>query len=226
MPQPCSNERSGAFCVGCAKKVRDKSRPTACLRWDVNDSFLPLVGFRSEKAAQICVYFTDAWGSRIDKLALIKLVYIAERESVRRRGRPMIYDECYSLKDGPICRSALDGINGHIDTDIWSDYIHLDGKKDVYSIKDASLRLDELSESDLEILASIVDTHRGKSGGQLRQWTHVPSNVPEYTEVTEKERLPITYSDIAIGVGIKHPADVAEGVREHRLSEAVFPRVK
>jgi len=57
-------------------------------------------------------------------MKLIKLIYLSERESVRSRGRPMIFDEFYSLKDGPISLNALNGINGN--TDI--------GKEEIYSI--------------------------------------------------------------------------------------------
>lgn len=189
----------------------------------VPNSFTPLVGFRSEKAAQISAFFAHAWGGRIDKLALAKLVYIAERESVRLRNRPMIYDECFSLKDGPICKSALDGMNGNIDVDIWSKYIQTNGPKDVYSVRDVTCDLDQISESDLSVLESIVSEHKGKTGSQMRSWTHASKNVPEYTEVTGTQRFPISYADMAAGVDTRHPEDVAETVRSHRLLEKMFP---
>jgi uncharacterized phage-associated protein len=79
--------------------------------------YAPLVGFESRKAAQISAYFADKEGGSIEKLKLIKLIYLAEREFVKRHGLPMLYDEFFSLKDGPVCSSTLNGINGSIDKD-------------------------------------------------------------------------------------------------------------
>jgi len=62
-----------------------------------------LVGFESRKAAQAAAYFTGLSKSRIDKLKLIKLIYLSEMESIDKRRRPMFFDEFYSMKAGPIC---------------------------------------------------------------------------------------------------------------------------
>jgi uncharacterized phage-associated protein len=81
-----------------------------------------LLGFRSRKAAQVSALFLARESGRMDKLKLIKLLYLTERESMAVRGRPIFYDEFYSLKDGPICSTALNSLNGELDKDIWSNY--------------------------------------------------------------------------------------------------------
>lgn len=43
----------------------------------------------------IAGFFARRNGFRIEKLKLIKLLYLIERESIDIRGRPMIYDEYY-----------------------------------------------------------------------------------------------------------------------------------
>jgi uncharacterized phage-associated protein len=83
-----------------------------------------LLGFRSRKAAQVSALFLARESDgRMDKLKLIKLLYLTERESMAARGRPIFYDEFYSLKDGPICSTALNCLNGELDKDIWSNYV-------------------------------------------------------------------------------------------------------
>jgi len=72
-----------------------------------NDLFDPLNGFQSRKAAQIAASFAIKSGGRIEKLKLIKLIYLSERQFASDHDRPMLYDEFYSLKDGPICSSSL-----------------------------------------------------------------------------------------------------------------------
>jgi uncharacterized phage-associated protein len=84
-----------------------------------------LKGYRPEKAAQAAAFFTEQHNGSIDKLKLIKLLYLTERGSIKERSRPMFYDEFYSLKDGPICSNALNGINGQSDAATWHRYVSL-----------------------------------------------------------------------------------------------------
>jgi uncharacterized phage-associated protein len=169
-------------------------------------AFPPLAGYRSKKAAQIAAIFVRSAGGRIDKLKLIKLLYIAERESLRLRGRPMLYDELYSLKDGPICSSTLNAINGGVDVDTWSKYIKKDGKTDIYVVsEDESEFQDEISASDMELVKSVIKGFMWMTTSQVRNWTHDARNCPEYTEVENNSRLPISYFDLANAVGCGDP---------------------
>jgi len=183
-------------------------------------SFPPLVGFRSEKAAQIAVYFLAASGGEKDKLALIKLIYIAERESVRGRNRPMIYDEYYSLKHGPICSSALDAINGNIDKEVWDKYISRGEGHKIRSVCDCDF--DQLSISDMRILDDVVIAHGDKSAAELRNWTH--DNCPEYTEINDSRRVPIDLDQMARAVEVLHPKAVLEEAQAYRSLEILLPR--
>ncbi|WP_279356312.1 Panacea domain-containing protein [Methylobacterium indicum] len=187
-------------------------------------AFQPLVGFRSEKAAQIAAYFLNAHEGHMEKLALIKMIYIAERESIRARNRPMIYDELYSLKDGPICSSALDGINGNVDEEIWSKYLVLQGSRNVYADLDGKNNLDQLSRSDIKILDAVLQEHRGKSSSQLRNWLHDPVNCPEYVEIFDNGRVPIAYGELASGVGVLDSQAVEHNIRLYREAESLIPR--
>ncbi len=183
-------------------------------------AYSPLVGFKSEKAAQISAFFLLRSGGEIEKLKLIKLMYLSERESVIRRGRLIIFDEYYSLKDGPICSSALNAINGGIDKDVWSKYIHKDGRKNIYLVSGCSQdSLDRLSEYDIDILSSIWEQFGWMSASQIRNWTH--DNCPEYIEI-EKGRLPISLNSMAQSVGLDPADDLEKSVAEYRAMEAVF----
>jgi uncharacterized phage-associated protein len=82
-----------------------------------------IVGFRSRKAAQICTYFALQSEGLIEKLKLIKLVYLSERACLALNHRPMLFDELFSLPHGPICSSTLNGIDGEIHGHIWDDFV-------------------------------------------------------------------------------------------------------
>jgi uncharacterized phage-associated protein len=182
----------------------------------------PLVGYRSEKAAQVVAAFLLNGGGKMDKLKLVKLLYLTERESAQHRGRPMLYDEYYSLKHGPICSSSLNGLNGGLDVNVWSRYIAKDGRKDVYVCQGITRdMLDQISRSDDNILGRIWESFGWMTASQIRNWTH--QHCAEYVEV-ETGRLPITLKQMATAVGYSDVDAFENDVTEYRSAELALPR--
>lgn len=157
----------------------------------------PLVGFRSRKAAQLCAYFAVESGGTIEKLKLIKLLYLAERRFFSENHHPMLFDEYYSLPHGPICSSALNGIDGIIHGEIWDDYIARNGNVVVAMKSFSRDELDDVSDAELEVVAGIWRQFGHMTASQLRNYSH--DNCPEYTETTG--RIPISYKQILEAVG-------------------------
>lgn len=181
-----------------------------------------LVGFRSRKAAQVAAYFLSMGKGHMEKLKLTKLLYLVERESISARGRPMLYDEYYSLKDGPIPSSALNGINGEIDEKTWSQYLLLEDKRFVKLAREFTRKdMDELSKSDVRVADAVWAGFGWMSSGQIRNYTH--KNCEEYTEV-KKGRVPIAYEDIARALNNADPEELGRHVNEYRSLEASLSR--
>lgn len=67
-----------------------------------------LLEFDYKKATQAINYLTKKEGGQIDKLKLIKLVYLADRYHLRRYGRPMINDAYFAMPLGPVGSSVKD----------------------------------------------------------------------------------------------------------------------
>jgi len=161
-------------------------------------SFLaPLVGFRSRKAAQLCAYFAIHEGGTIEKLKLIKLVYLTERKCLEDWHRPILFDELFSLPHGPICSSTLNGINGAIHENIWDDFVARNGNEIVAMKSFKRDNLDEISDAEVEIAANIWKRFGHLSASQLRNYTH--EHCPEYTET--EGRIPISYRELLEAVG-------------------------
>jgi uncharacterized phage-associated protein len=181
-----------------------------------------LKGYRPDKAAEEAAFFTDKAGGQIDKLKLIKLLYLTERESMTARARPMIYDEMYSLTHGPICSNALNGINGKLDKTLWSKWVKLDSNnKTVRLLKRVSRsKLDHLSDSDLKIMEQVWASFGHMTSAQIRKWTH--DNCPEYTDVAEGSRVPIDYIEVFESVGHENAAELAQNVSQYRRVEAAL----
>lgn len=181
---------------------------------------VPLSGFRSEKAAQICAYFALlSDGGVIDKLKLIKLVYLTERVFLRRHHIPMLFDEMYSLPHGPICSSTLNGIDEVIDTDIWHKYIAKHGNRVVAAKKFARDDLDEISDAEIAYLDASWEEFGHMTASQLRGWSH--DNCPEYTE-TDKKRIPISYADILNAFNDAAAEQVERSIEEFRRAESIL----
>lgn len=159
----------------------------------------PLIGFKSEKAAQIAAYFAQRAGAAIEKLKLIKLIYLSEREHLRRHGQPMLYDELFSLEHGPICSSTLNGINGHIDQTVWSAFLIKKDNKMISAKREFGRDdFDELSDAEIDVLEAVWNQFGRMTASEIRKYTH--DHCPEYTEV-QKGRVPISYKKLLDAVG-------------------------
>jgi uncharacterized phage-associated protein len=153
----------------------------------------PLIGFRSRKAAQICTRFALRSGGGIEKLKLIKLVYLAERKFLREHLHPMLFDELFSLPHGPICSSTLNGINGWLHNNNWDELLTRNGNH-IWAAKELSRDdLDEVSDAEIDVVDAVWTEHGAKTASQLRNYSH--DNCPEYTEL-EEGRIPISYREI------------------------------
>jgi uncharacterized phage-associated protein len=180
---------------------------------------MPLVGFRARKAAQICAYLALKNDGIIEKLKLIKLVYLSERAFLGEHRTPMLFDELYSLPHGPICSSTLNGINGAVHEDIWSEYVARNGNLVVAIKKFDRDSLDEISDIEIERLDATWDELGHLTASQLRNFSH--DNCPEYTEV-ETGRIPISYAEVMRALGDDQAEHVEEEIQELRRAESVL----
>lgn len=171
----------------------------------------PIAGFRSRKAAQMCAYFSVLSGGTIEKLKLIKLIYLSERKFLSKYHHPMLFDEMYSLPHGPICSNTLNGINGIIHDELWSKFIARNGNIVVAIKKFDRESCDEISDAELDVVSSTWDQFKDFTASQLRNYSH--KNCPEYTE-TKNSRFPISYEHIFQALGKEHASEIAEDIRD------------
>lgn len=188
--------------------MADNGAPDRQNEPDVPAFLAPLVGFRSRKAAQMCAHFAgkEADGM-IDKLKLIKLIYLTERRCLADWHRPMLFDEMFSLPHGPICSSTLNGIDGAFQKSTWDEYISRHGNKVVAVKRLSRADLDEVSDAEFSIVERIWKRFGGYTASGLRNWTH--ENCREYTDITEG-RIPISYKEVLEQVGAS--AEEAEAI--------------
>lgn len=167
------------------------------------------LGFDHLKSIQTIAYFVRKAGGSAEKLKLIKLIYLADRLSFKRRGKPLNFDSYFSLPHGPVASSALNGMDHLLSEPAWKDIAQAENRRDITIAGEVSE--DHLSRSDRAILDATWEEFGHMTASQIRNWTH--RHCPEYVEVGPSNSLPIDLSEIMAQVGIRDPDNSAREVR-------------
>ena len=156
-------------------------------------SYLEKSQFNARKAGQVIFYFLHQakdLNINISKLRLIKWIYLAERETYLRLGRPLIGDRLCSLKHGPVPSETLAIIEKK--NQEWKHLIHVEHTPSRHQYitisKICEYRspddLDEFTKSEDRILSDIWKEYGRLSGVKLEERLH---NRQKFTEWEWKE---------------------------------------
>lgn len=151
--------------------------------------------FREDKTTQAAAYLLRLRGGSMAYMKLIKLLYVADRITLLKYGRPITYDYYFSLDKGPILSRTLDlitegpqnGINGY-----WNMFISKPIGYEVQLSGD-DCPVDELSEAECGVLDHVFNRL-----GSLNRWALVDmlhQYLPEWQD-PHGSSLPIDYTDI------------------------------
>lgn len=173
--------------------------------------------YSEKKAAQVAAYFIFREGGTIEILKLMKLMYLAERESLLKYGEPITGDNFYSMNHGPILSITLDHMNNFIESeeDGWESWIS-DRENHMLELRvseDPTPKLLQLCDADVEVLDSVYKEFGGYTGGELRNITH---KICTEWEDPDYSSIPIPYSRVLKCVG--HDPDIAMEI-DHKISE-------
>ena len=131
---------------------------------------------RERQAAQLAAAFILKASRAVGVVRLMKLMYLAEREAVRRSGLPVTFDDVYAMQAGMVLSRTFDlmkGEPGTPTTDDWSRYIAPPSHRglDVCQGVGAST-LDGLSGSDMEVVDDVWERHGRRSRDELVHEVH------------------------------------------------------
>ena len=159
------------------------------------------LAFDEVKATQAAAALLCLAGGELNHLALIKLLYRADREALRRWGSPVTTDKYVSMKYGPVTSRIYDRIkssaNAAAPATFWSTHIQ---RKDPYLVRlQSDPGLSELSRAEEELLREIFDEHGHKDAFKLAEETH--REFPEWKD-PGKGSSPIELADIFDATGM------------------------
>ena len=149
--------------------------------------------FDVKKAGQLVYYFLSKAGERkgnITKLRLAKWLYLAERNSYKEFGEPMIGDRLAAMRHGPATSelvAIIEGKSRKFDANIYKDIISVvreNGHQYVKLVPECLYKsvddLDRFSEAEIELLDSIWNEYGRWSAVKLENHLHDTKFFPEW----------------------------------------------
>lgn len=152
--------------------------------------------FREDKATQAAALFIKLCGSSIDQIRLMKLLYYAEREALKRWGRPITFDSYVSMNRGPVLSQTLDLMHEEDETvSFWHRFISAPQNYQLTLINDPGMN--SLSQAEINLIKEIYDEYKDIDKWDLCKMSH---ELPEWKD-PEGSAIPINYQDIFRAVG-------------------------
>lgn len=158
--------------------------------------------FDPNRVTQAAAYLMQCSGSsRMQYLKMLKLLYFADRESIRERGFPITGDDAYAMDYGPVLTHVYDYIRekARDGAHIWSKSFRRDGY-DLVQIGNPGTGY--LSRYYRRILDTVYADHKDLDGFDMSQLSH---DFPEWKTAygnSASTRIPIEEIVNALGLDI------------------------
>lgn len=183
------------------------------------------MAYDPRKAAQSIAYLTVKNGRNpLNILKAVKLVYLADRESLRLYGFPIQDEAHYSLPHGPVNSTTYEFMKGEVPptkSAEWSEFL-TDRANHQIGLKNPDIdpdNLDELSDADIAVLDAIWDRFGHMGQWQLVDWTHDPHNVPEWEDPNGSSQL-IPLRRMMDALGIENAVEQEQAIQESRRASS------
>jgi uncharacterized phage-associated protein len=177
--------------------------------------------FNFEKTLQAAGVLLEADSSRMERIRLLKLLYIADRESLAETGRVITGDRAVAMEHGPVLSRVYDLIKGEATrAGEWGRYIHSEGHSVV--LKDDPGR-GELTRREIEKLKELTDRYRDVDDWALSESTH---EFPEWLgNHAEGIAATIPWRDALTAQGKEELVEIIERDQASRLAlDEIFGR--
>lgn len=152
------------------------------------------LSFDEAKAAQVAFFFLSkakGFGMHITKLRFIKWVYLAERMAYQKFGEPLVGDQMFSMRHGPVLSKTLylieDQKKAKDVQGYWSSVVNIEKSHKHQYISIASQcpykKFDDLralSDAEIELLEEVWQKYGRMNAQKLETILHDPQLFPEW----------------------------------------------
>jgi uncharacterized phage-associated protein len=175
--------------------------------------------FDSLKTTQAAAILLSLAGRVMDRMRLLKLLYIVDRELLAERGRTLTGDSAVAMNYGPVLCHTYNLVKGCENSpDDWNKYIRSVSKKVVLMGDPAR---GELSKREMDKLKEVSDRYRRISTLGLSAYTHeflewIENFVPDTSS-------PIPWKDALKGTGNEDKIRIYEArIEEQEVLDSLF----
>jgi uncharacterized phage-associated protein len=188
------------------------------------------MSYEPRKAAQLIAYLIlRSGGPSLNVLKAVKLVYLVDRESLRKFGFPVLDEKRVSMPHGPVNSTTYSHINGEYDLEAcgWTDFLE-DKEHHQIALARPDLAvedLDELSDADIACADAVWERFGHMNQWQLRDWTHDPRNVPEW-EDPNGGSTEIPLQRILNAVGVRNAEDFVDVSKSFQAIDRAFEKAR
>lgn len=173
-----------------------------------------------EKSVEAAAVLLKLHGKPMKYLALLKMLYIADRTALGRMDQPITGDHYVSMDYGPVLSGVYDLIKGNAVEDalpLWSKFIAPASANRVALLDDPGI--EDLCEEEEEILKQVYQDFGQLDPFHIVEWTHT---LPEWRD-PHGSCIPITVEDILKNLG-KSDEEIAE-IQQETIREAYLDGV-
>lgn len=187
---------------------------------------------RERQAAQLAAAFILKAGRALGVVRLMKLMYLAEREAMRRCGLPIVFDDIYAMREGMVLSRTFDLMTakqGTPTTGEWAKHIAPPSHRGIDVCQGVGpTSLEALSRPNKEVVDCIWERHGSSSRDalvhdvhhRLDEWMERwfdPNRSSSAVVVPYDELLPVVHAEH--GAGAAPRVDIAAALfREGALS--------
>jgi len=173
-----------------------------------------------DKAIQAAGVLLRHDGKQMTRLRLLKLLYIADRRSLKETGAPILGSSLVALKHGPLHSEVLDLINGeHVCEPLWSAYFLNEGRNIELQVEPP---VGLLSRHEIETLHKVSDELVQLSDWDVADITHgFEEWLKNYPDPQENTSRPIPFEDVIDAVG---RSDDKEAILQDLKDDEAFDR--
>jgi uncharacterized phage-associated protein len=146
--------------------------------------------FEIDKSVRTMAFIAQRLG-QVEKVKMMKLVYLADKEHFLKHGYPITGDKQYAMKAGPVPSNTLDALDGEWfpDPNLPFQFLHLSDLI-VTAKNNAPAPAEGLTQTEQDTINVILQNHGSTPWRALVKYTHkLPEYVQTYKEGTST-RIP------------------------------------
>ena len=132
--------------------------------------------FDEKKATRAASFFAKKFEGEINYMKLIKLLYLTDRESIKRTGFPIAGGQYVSMDYGPVTSPIYEAVQEKKHFPLWSCFF----KKSGYDVRLINDPGEDFSKSELDTLEFIFERFGSMTEWDLVKFTH--DNCPEWMD--------------------------------------------